>query len=233
LKPGSRTLPGFALLLALAGGTAFADDSICYGTTANGRLEHGAQLPSSGPNYSTYSTLGSLAGRTYVHSTVLATITDAYKALEKSAPGTVFVYGETGWKNGGRLRPHKTHRNGLSVDFMVPVLKDGKSVALPTSPLNKFGYDLEFDDAGRMGEYSIDFAAIGKHLVELDKAARARGVKIGRVIFEVPLQKHLFATPEGADLRQLMAFSTKQAWVKHDEHYHVDFDVPCKPLEAE
>jgi penicillin-insensitive murein endopeptidase len=48
----------------------------------------------------------------------------------------------------------------------------------------------------------------------------------------VPLQKHLFATAEGAQLKNLLTFSTKQAWVKHDEHYHVDFDVPCKPLEG-
>lgn len=222
-----------ALLALLASTSAIADDSTCFGTTAKGRLEHGAQLPLSGPNFSAYSSAGSLMGRTYVHGKVLSIVVAAYKALETTAPDKVFVYGETGWKNGGRIRPHKTHQNGLSVDFMVPVLKDNKSVPLPTSPLNKFGYDLEFDDSGRLDEYRIDFAAIAKHLLELNKAATAQGVKIDRVIFEVPLQKHLFATPEGAGLKGLMPFSTKQAWVKHDEHYHVDFDVPCQPLEAD
>lgn len=53
------------------------------------------------------------------------------------------------------------------------------------------------------------------------------------MIFEVPLQKHLFATPEGAGLQQRMAFSTRQAWVKHDEHYHVDFELPCAPLKPD
>jgi penicillin-insensitive murein DD-endopeptidase len=115
---------------------------------------------------------------------------------------------------------------------MVPVLKDGKSVPLPTSSLNKFGYDLEFDDEGRFEDYSIDFPALAKHLKEVHKAATAQGVKIGRVIFEVPLQKHLFATPEGAQLKSLMAFSAKQAWVKHDEHYHIDFELPCRELGA-
>jgi len=34
-------------------------------------------------------------------------------------------------------------------------------------------------------------------------------------------------------LKGLMKFSTKQAWVKHDEHYHVDFELPCEPLEVQ
>jgi len=222
-----------ALLFLFVANAAVADESVCYGTTAKGRLDHGAQLPSNGVNFSSYSTVGSLAGRTYVHSRVLKVVLAGYKALETSAPGKVFVYGETGWASGGRIRPHKTHQNGLSIDFMVPVLKGAISVPLPTSPLNKFGYDLEFDDSGRFEEYTIDFEAIARHLLELNKAASVEGIKITRVIFEVPLQKHLFATSQGAQLKGLMAFSTKQAWVKHDEHYHVDFKLPCKPLEAQ
>lgn len=228
-----RVILRFGLLLVLTAGPVFGAESTCYGTPANGRLENGEQLPSSGPNFSSYSSIGSLAGRTYVHSKVQAAIVASYKALEASTPGTVFVYGETGWKSGGRIRPHKTHQNGLSVDFMVPVLKNGKSVPLPTSPLNKFGYDLEFDDSGKFDEYTIDFPAIARHLLELQKAASIQGAKISRVIFEVPLQKHLFVTPGGARLKGKMTFSTKQAWVKHDEHYHVDFELPCKPLEAQ
>ena len=222
----------FAILFALIAAPAVGAESTCYGTPSNGRLENGEQLPASGPNFTSYSSIASLAGRTYVHSKVQAAIVAAYKALETSAPGTVFVYGETGWKAGGRFRPHRTHQNGLSVDFMVPVLKEGKSVPLPTSPLNKFGYNLEFDDSGKLDEYVIDFAAIAKHLLALQEAASRQGAKIGRVIFEVPLQKHLFATPEGAQLKEKMRFSTKQAWVKHDEHYHVDFELPCEPLDA-
>lgn len=224
------TRPVGALLLLIAT-SAVADGSTCYGTTAKGRLENGVQLPSRGPNFSSYSSIGSLAGRTYLHSKVQAAVVSAYKALETSAPSVVFVYGETGWKSGGRIRPHKTHQNGLSVDFMVPVLKEGVSVPLPTSPLNKFGYDLEFDDKGTWRDYAIDFPAIAKHLLELKKAASSHDARINRVIFEVPLQEHLFATSDGARLKGEMTFSTKQAWVKHDEHYHVDFDLPCEPLE--
>ena len=73
-------------------------------------------------------------------------IVEAYRELVRAAPTKRFVYGETGWKEGGRIRPHRTHQNGLSVDFMVPVLdKDGQSVPLPTNALNRFAYDIEFD----------------------------------------------------------------------------------------
>ncbi|WP_207393688.1 hypothetical protein [Duganella aceris] len=63
---------------------------------------------------------------------------------------------------------------------MVPVL-DGerRPTLLPTNSLNHFGYGLEFDATGSLGDL---------HIVK--------------------------ATP----------------WVKHDEHYHVDFSLPCRPF---
>jgi len=114
------------------------EPSVCYGTTSDGRLENGWKLPASGTNFSVHWTVGRLAGRSYVHSSVRTVVLDAYAELEKFLPGRVFVYGETGWEEGGQFKPHKTHRNGLSVDFMVPVLdKERRSVELPSSILNK------------------------------------------------------------------------------------------------
>lgn len=155
---------------------------------------------------------------------------DAYAALEKTMPDKVFVYGETGLANGGRFRPHRTHQNGLSVDFMVPVIDaSGRSVPLPTSVLNKFGYGIKFDSAGRYKGYQIDFEAIAEHLYQLHAAASARGIGIGLVIFEPTLQPRLFATKRGEFLRTLPLMK-KQAWIRHDNHYHVDFVLPCSPL---
>lgn len=37
------------------------------------------------------------------------------------------------------------------------------------------------------------------------------------------LQPLLFRAPQGQLLRARMRFSTRPAWVRHDEHYHVDF----------
>ncbi len=114
---------------------------------------------------------------------------------------------------------------------MVPVInKAGRSVPLPASALNKFGYDLEFDANGRHGEYTIDFAAIAEHLFQLHSAAVARGTGIALVIIDPPYLPKLFATPRGPFLAKNLNFMKTPAWIRHDEHYHVDFSVNCKPL---
>ncbi len=209
----------------------YCSESICYGTTAKGRLEEGIQLPTSGKNFINYSMIGVLSGRTYVHSKVRDVVTAAYKTLEISMPSRVYKYAETGHKEGGSLYPHKTHQNGLSVDFMVPIKdKTGTSVHLPTNPLNKFGYDIEFDSKGHYDEYTIDYEAMAAHIVSLHQEALKHGVGIWRVIFDLKLQKYLFATKQGDYLKKNINFSKKRAWVRHDEHYHVDFVVECKKL---
>lgn len=208
-----------------------AIESRCFGTVANGRLEGGVRLPLTGPNFSAYSEVGARLGRTYVHSLVRDVVVDAYRALEAEAPGKVFVYGEGSWREGGRLRPHRTHQNGLSVDFMVPVIDGaGRSVPLPSTPLNKFGYDIEFDRNARFENLSIDFEALAEHLHQLWRSAQSRNVGIARVILDPPYLAKLFATRRGAELKDRLPFMTKPAWIRHDEHYHVDFKVACGPL---
>lgn len=207
------------------------EPSTCYGTTSIGRLENGWRLPSSGQNFSAHWTVGRIAGRSYVHSSVHPVLLDAYAQLAIDMPNRVFVYGETGWKKGGQFKPHKTHRNGLSVDFMVPVLDEtGQSVELPSSILNKWGYELEFDSKGRLADLKIDFAAIAEHIYLLDVLSKRRGIGIWRVIFDPELQPFLQDSPRWPYLKNNVQFSTKRSWVRHDEHYHVDFDVPCEPL---
>lgn len=217
-----------ASLVASSGAGLASRASVCYGTSSNGKLEHGRNLPLSGANFRAYSTLGWSLGRTYLHDHAQAIVLDAYAALQKSMPDKTFVYGETGWASGGRMRPHKTHRNGSSADLMVPVVLSGRSVPLPTAVSNRYGYDIEFDNRGRYGEYRIDFEALGEHLYQLHRAAQKRHVRIQRVIFEVPLQRLLMQTRRGPYLRQHLPFSTRPAWVRHDEHVHVDFDLRCR-----
>ena len=90
-----------------------------------------------------------------------------------------------------RFRPHRTHANGTSVDFMVPLRNEaGEVVELHASVTNMLGYAVKFDDQGRRAGQHIDFEAMAKHLLALDKAARANGIAIRRVIFEPPLMRH-------------------------------------------
>lgn len=216
-------------MLALFASVVFAEESTCFGTTSKGRLENGVELPSSGNNFEGYSSIARLAGRTYVHSQVKEIILAAYKDLESNQPGKVYKYAETGYKEGGQFKPHKTHRNGLSVDFMVPVLdKTGASVHLPTNPFNKFGYNIEFDSNGRYEDLTIDYEALAAHIVALHKESQNRGYDLWRVIFAPELQPNLFKTQYSEYLSENIEFSKKRSWVRHDEHYHVDFEIPCK-----
>jgi len=228
-----KVLISFLFVAYLIPSDVIANNSVCYGTTSNGKLDDGVELPKSGKNFVTYSEIARLAGRTYVHSQVNKIIISAYEYLETEQPSKVFKYAETGFKEGGQFEPHKTHRNGLSVDFMTPVTnKSGKSVHLPTHPFNKFGYDIEFDSKDSYKEYTIDYIALAAHIVALHKEAKTQGVNLWRVIFDPKLQPNLFKTQYGSYLKKHILFSKKRSWVRHDEHYHVDFDIPCKNLKS-
>lgn len=209
----------------------FAAESTCYGTSSKGRIDHAVPLPSAGNNFISYGREPELAGRTYVHSKVSRIILAAYQTLEQQAAGKVFKYAETGFKKGGPFPPHKTHQNGSSVDFIVPVLDQNHlSVQLPTQKNNRYGYDIEFDNNGRYAQYHIDFDALGAHLVALHQAAAHEHSKITRVIIDPPYHANLYASKHGAYLKQHVTLQKQKAWVRHDEHYHVDFDLDCKPL---
>ena len=218
---------GFGNDLAIA----FESDapSLSIGTPEDGRLENGKRLPGRGPNFRVYSDLGAMLGRNSVHEAVRRSVVDAYAALEQSRPTSRFVYGETGWPNGGPFPPHKTHQNGMAVDFFVPVLDDsGEARFLSTSMLNKFGYNIEFDTKGRWEDYRIDFDALAAHLEALAIAARRNNLRIEVVIFDNELQKLLFGTEVGSGLRRSIRFSRARPWVRHDEHYHVVFAPAAK-----
>ena len=224
-----RAALALVLFVFIASSSAAPVTSQCYGTPANGRIEHAVALPPSGANFFSYSTDPLLAGRTYVHGRVADIVVQAYAAAAHASPDSVFVYGETGLAAGGPFPPHRTHQNGLSVDFFVPVRdRGGKPTRLPSTRDNHFGYDIEFDKAGRFDAYQIDFEALAEHLYQLHKLARRQDAGLARVIVEPDYLPRLFATRRGAYLRSHIRFMKSKPWVRHDDHYHVDFAVPCK-----
>ena len=207
-----------------------AAESRCFGTVGNGRIEGSVKLPISGSNFSAYSSAGVAAGRTHVHSKVADIVVAAYASLAAAEPGVAYVYGETGLPAGGRIDPHRTHQNGLSIDFFVPVRdRSGRSVLLPSDPSNHFGYDIEFDSTAHFAGYVIDFSAMAEHLYQLHLAAKAHGTDLALIIFDPSFLSLLLATRRGPYLQQKLTFMKQPAWVRHDEHYHVDFMIPCTP----
>jgi penicillin-insensitive murein DD-endopeptidase len=208
--------------LALAFESPAASRSV--GAAGRGRLVHGKRLPTSGPNYRVYSRLGAALGRNSVHSKVRAAVLEAYVMAGRAVPDARFIYGETGWPSGGRFWPHRSHQNGLVVDFMVPVrTRAGVSTELPTWPWQKFGYGIEFDSRGRWRDLEIDYSAVVAHLSALDAAARRQGLRISRVIFEPELMTRLGAAPGGRALLNQLPFLRTRSWIRHDDHYHVEF----------
>ena len=224
-------MKAFLALLALAALAApsVAAGSQCFGTVSKGRLTGAVQMPLSGANYSAYSARAHAAGRTYVHAQVQRSIVNAYDAIARSGSASIYVYGETGFAAGGPFAPHKSHQNGLSVDFFVPVVDaNGKPVAPPTSEQTRLGYDIEFDARATYGQYRIDFAAMAEHLYQLQRAALAQNAGIALVIFDPRYLPALFATARGPYLKKNLVFMRKDPWVRHDEHYHVNFAIACK-----
>ena len=220
-----------SILLALMCAAVSAADSVCHGTPANGRIEYAVRLPRGGENFRAYGNAGVELGRTYAHARVARAVESAYAQVAVSMPNKTFVYGETGFARGGPFKPHKTHQNGLSVDFMVPVVDaKGRSVPLPTHAGNRYGYDIEFDADARYRDLRIDFEALGEHLYALDQAGRRSSARISRVIFEPAFLPKLFATRRGPYLRDRITFVRGKVWWRHDEHYHVDFVAECSPL---
>lgn len=200
--------------------------SLSTGEIASGSLTLGRRLPTRGRNFSSYSELGSLLGRTHVHSVVHDTLLDAYERLSHTHPDQHFVYAETGWPMGGSFAPHRTHQNGLSVDFVVPVSREQRPASLYCGIWNAWCYAITFDEQGRSNEHEIDFEALGAHLLALDAAARQHGTRVERVILAPDLRAKLFQSTQGERIKKQFDFLQGKAWVRHDDHYHVDFAAP-------
>jgi penicillin-insensitive murein endopeptidase len=210
-----------------------APDALSFGSGGCGKLQGGVALPCSGPNFEAHSDAACMMGRNFLHPLVQKTVVEAFlveafQQLEASAKSRRWQYGEMGKQEGGPLWPHKTHQNGLSADFFVPVVdKNAQPELLPISALNKLGYDLDLDKEGKLKELAIDWRAVGAHLLALEAAGKRHGVRIERVILTPDFHAELFKESPGIK-RLAPRFMKQEAWVRHDEHYHVDFEIPRK-----
>jgi penicillin-insensitive murein endopeptidase len=217
-------------ILTVAAWVALLAESVSIGTPAKGSLKDGVSFASEGSGFVTYSSLCNLMGRQYVHSRVHAAVVEAFASLHVAVPDRTFVLGETGLKAGGRFRPHKTHQNGLSVDIFMPVRNEAsRRVLMPTAPWNRFGYSLEFDSSGHGEGLVIDFESVAELVVELDRQARRHGLALHRIIVAPEYVERVLAAKSGGIRELAPLFMRTPAWVRHDEHLHVDFRVVAAP----
>ena len=204
--------------------------STAQGTVSAGKLQNGKLIPYAGPNFSYFDTTSYLRGRAFVHHKVLATLLQTYRSLSVDYPDRHFYIMECANQAGGTLPPHRTHQNGLSVDLMVPLLRD----SLPYTALDQLGaqhYLLEFDDQGRYTQdpkVLIDFELLAHHILLLGKVAAQHGLRISKVILRIELKDELFATTHVADLNASGIYFAKSLTPLinslHDDHFHVDFE---------
>lgn len=199
------------------------------GTVSGGSLKNGKLLPFNGPNFQYFDTESYLNGRAFVHEKVKKTLMDTYATFAIANPQRQYKIMECSNESGGKLWPHRTHQNGLSVDLMVPLVQDGQ----PYFGLDDMGsahYALEFDNAGKYSEdpgITLDFEELANQILVLDTQARKNGLKIAKVIFKIELKDDLFATPSGKKLKASGIYFAQSLTPLinslHDDHYHVDF----------
>jgi penicillin-insensitive murein DD-endopeptidase len=201
------------------------------GEVNNGSIDNAWLIPRKGENYKYFSWFDYyVVGRAYTHSNVCKAVVNTYTELEKTNPEFKFRYMECAKKKGGKAWPHRTHQNGLSIDFMTPLKKNGKQ-KLTYDRIGMFRYLMNFDKNGKANinnKVSIDFDNMALHILTLEKNARKYNLKIRKVILNTHLQDELFSSRYGKQLRESGIYFTKNLTPMlnklHDDHYHVDFE---------
>jgi penicillin-insensitive murein endopeptidase len=203
--------------------------SMSIGTTGNGTLENAKLIPFSGKNFEYFDSGSYLMGRAYTNDKVLRTVLATYQDLDSVMPNRKFYIMEASKQFGGKLWPHRTHQNGLSIDFMMPMLKDNK----PYYGFTKLGvqhYQLHFNDNGTSEDdesIKIDFNTIARHILLLNRQAKKQRMKVSKVIIKIEYKPYLFATEYGKLLKKsgiyVVQSLTPAVNQLHDEHFHIDF----------
>lgn len=200
------------------------------GTVSQGSLKNGKLMPFEGNNFHYFDTASYLGSRAFVHENLKQTLLNSYHELETTRPTQHFCLMECSNKDGGKIHPHRTHQNGLSVDFMSPLKLAGQ----PYYGLDTIGaahYLLDFDENGNYTKdtnISIDFETLAQHIWTVEQHARKNGLKISKVIFKMELKDELYATEYGQKLKSSSIYITKNLSPLinslHDDHYHIDFE---------
>lgn len=200
------------------------------GRVSKGSLINGKLMPYKGENFSYFDDESYLAGRAFTSESVKKSVLNSYDKMHTTLPERHFYLMELSNEEGGKIFPHRTHQNGLSVDFMMPMLKNNQPYyGLDT--LGKNHYLLSFNENGEYSEdkeVKVDFDLIALHILELNKTAKEQGLKISKVIIKIEYKDDLFNTPNGKKLKDSGIYIVKGLTPLinhlHDDHYHIDFE---------
>jgi penicillin-insensitive murein DD-endopeptidase len=160
-------------------------ESLSIGEYGKGALKNAYLLPRTGANFA-YGSYFSyyLLGRAYIHSKVYQTIIDTYAEMHTIYPDRKFYVMECSRREGGRMFPHRTHQNGLSVDFFTPLIKNGHGKYFRSYGILRYALNFNANGTMRLNKkVSIDFNTMAKHILVMDEKARHNGLRIKKVIF--------------------------------------------------
>lgn len=200
------------------------------GVVSNGRLKNGKLIPFYGSNFQYFDSISYMSNRAFVHDQVRSTILATYGLLEKDYPQRKFYIMECSREHGGEMFPHKTHQNGMSVDFMMPLIKDDKAY-FGLDTIGADHYWLSFDNSGKYNKdksISIDFETVALHILRLNEAAKSFGLKVAKVIIKIELKDELFLGEQGKRLKESNIYVVQKLSPiinsLHDDHFHIDFE---------
>lgn len=204
-------------------------NSVSNGTPGEGTLENGKLFPFEGDNFKYFSEWSYLNGRAFMNHRLRDAVLASYDSLHARYPDQYWGIMECSLQSGGKISGHRTHQNGLSIDFMTPLKRNDSSYY----GLNDIGgahYQLAFNNDGQLisdSTISIDFDMMGEHILSLDLFARQHGLKVKKVILMKALKDDLYATPSGKIILKKKIYITMhlppEVDASHDDHYHIDF----------
>ncbi len=206
-------------------------NSISLGVPGKGSMKNGKIIPYSGVNFHYFSKASYLGGRAFVNHNLKELVLESYKDLYAQFPEQQFGIMECSKKEGGQISGHRTHRNGLSIDFMSPKMKENN----PYYGLDNLGaahYLLAFNNDGKLTvepSIEIDFEMMGQHILALNKKAKQHHLRIKKVILKKELKDDLYKTKSGSIIKKKGIYITMNLPPRineaHDDHYHIDFEL--------
>ena len=206
-------------------------NSISKGVPGNGSLENGKIFPFSGVNFHYFSKTSYLRERAFLNHNVRSLVLESYQDLSILFPKQQFGIMECSKKGGGVISGHRTHQNGLSIDFMSPKKRKGK----PYYGLDNLGakhYQLAFNNEGKLisdPSIEIDFGMMGQHILALNRKAKKHNLKIKKIILKKELKDDLYKTNSGTTIKKKKIYITMNLPPRineaHDDHYHIDFEI--------
>jgi len=232
LKPFYKyiALTGLVLLvfLRIFPGTLLLFDSnepsISYGSSNKGSIENARRLPYKHKGYSTYSYLGYLAGRTYVHENVKNTLLEAFENLHEKYQDWDFVIGDASYKEGGPMAFQEEKQNGLEVDFLLPLVENG----IPYSKqriTNYWNYSMEFDEFGRLDGMEVDYSVLAGMLVAIQEAGANYQLTIKKIEMHPEIKRGLLGKNLASLLKNILGGSVRKDGKASPAYFTITFDM--------